>query len=130
MTACILIVEDDDEIQTLLREILEDHGYRTVTSHGPDAPSLALAEHPDLVLLDLYLHQTSGVAVGEELRTNPRTADIPVIVISALSQAVHIAADINADAVLQKPFGVVSLQKEVAKALRKAQKRRQGQQHP
>ena len=124
MTACILIVEDDPEIQHLLKEILEDHGYRIVSSPGGDAPALARREHPDLVLLDLYLYPISGQEVQGQLHADPTTMNIPIIVISALSNAIHIAGELGADSVLQKPFSVTSLEETITDALTRAQQRK------
>jgi sigma-B regulation protein RsbU (phosphoserine phosphatase) len=85
-TPCILIVDDEPLNIKLLDIVLKKGGYRTIPStSGPEARTLALEREPDLILLDVLMPGEDGYATCELLKRDPRTADIPVIFISALT---------------------------------------------
>lgn len=87
MSKQILIVEDDSFLQGLASTKLEKEGF-TVTGAGnsEDANKILTATPPDLVLLDLVLPGTDGFGILKNIRENPKTAAIPVIVFSNLSE--------------------------------------------
>ena len=79
------MVDDDERNRRLAGDVLRLAGLRTLeAATGAEALSLASAELPDLVLLDLQLPDLDGVAVARELRSDARTAEIPVVALSAL----------------------------------------------
>ena len=81
----VLVVDDDERNRRLAGDVLRLAGLRTLeAATGAEALSLASAELPDLVLLDLQLPDLDGVAVARELRSDARTAEIPVVALSAL----------------------------------------------
>lgn len=84
-TQLIMCVDDDAAILDLMRDLLEDEGYRgEICREGSKAHDVILKKMPALVLLDLRMEQPdSGLKVLEMLRLDPRTADIPVIVCTA-----------------------------------------------
>ena len=83
----VLIIEDDDATANVLATRLSRQGFTTYEAHtGHDGLELASAHHPSLVLLDLGLPDTSGLAVCQSLVDNPATSDIPVIVLSSLQR--------------------------------------------
>lgn len=85
-TASILIIDDTPENLRLLSRMLMEHGYQIrVANGGQRAIEAALTSPPDLVLLDVLMPDLDGYEVCRLLRTDPRTSDIPVIFISALS---------------------------------------------
>ena len=85
--ASILVVEDTRSNLHLLTSILTRQGYRVQpASDGPSGLSLAQAEPPDLILLDIMMPGMSGYEVCEQLKEHERTQDIPIIFISALDQ--------------------------------------------
>ncbi|HAK47258.1 MAG TPA: histidine kinase [Spirochaeta sp.] len=104
----ILIVDDDETNLVLLRSILEKEGFRILEANdGGMARGIASAKTPDLILLDIMMPGEDGFEVCSKLKTNPQTADIPVIFISAISETdkkVH-GFDIGAVDYITKPFG-------------------------
>jgi DNA-binding response OmpR family regulator len=83
----ILLVEDDDAIANVYQIRLQAEGFdvRRVTN-GEDALATALAYHPDLVLLDVMMPKVSGFDVLDILRNTPDTANLKIIMLTALSQ--------------------------------------------
>ena len=83
----ILVVEDDRDLALLLRRQLEEEGYHVLLAgSGQDALWLAREEKPQLITLDLVLPDMDGFAVLEQLKENPVTAPIPVVIISITSE--------------------------------------------
>ena len=84
MTHVILVVEDNERNLKLLRDVLEYAGYDVRAARtGEDGVALAVKEPPDLVLMDLQLPGIDGTEALRRLRENPRTADIPVVAVTA-----------------------------------------------
>src|SRR6516164_525040 len=84
MTHVILVVEDNERNLKLLRDVLEYAGYDVRAARtGEDGVALAVKEPPDLVLMDLQLPGIDGTEALRRLRKNPRTADIPVVAVTA-----------------------------------------------
>jgi CheY-like chemotaxis protein len=99
----ILIVEDEAPIRELLVVLLGAHGYRTATAaNGQQALTRIDAERPDLVLTDVMMPVMSGLELCRQLKDDPQTAGIPVILTSAVDARHTIAA--GADAFVPKPF--------------------------
>ncbi len=79
----VLVVEDDPDIAAVLRTYLEDDGYSVVVmSDGYRALAFAEAQHPFAIMLDVMLPRLDGWSVLNRLKRNPRTANVPVIVVS------------------------------------------------
>jgi two-component system, cell cycle response regulator DivK len=84
MTYVILVVEDNERNLKLLRDVLEYAGYAVrVARTGEDGITSAVSEPPDLVLMDLQLPGIDGMEALRRLRESPRTADIPVVAVTA-----------------------------------------------
>ena len=80
----ILVVEDNEMNMKLFRDILVATGYRALEARtGGEAVELAVEEVPDLVLMDIQLPDVDGVDVLRVLRTDDRTAAIPVLAVTA-----------------------------------------------
>ena len=103
----ILIVDDDPDMVELLRLALTEAGFsvRTATD-GQEALHKALRAPPNLVVLDLVLPGMNGFSVCEQLRLNPATASVPVLMITVLPGEFPrlVGAEAGADAYLNKPF--------------------------
>jgi PAS domain S-box-containing protein len=84
----ILVVDDEHDILELLRHHLERQGYQVVaTSLGSAVLSMACREQPDLITLDVLLPDKDGFEVLRDLKANPQTANIPVIILSVVQDA-------------------------------------------
>jgi len=116
----ILVVDDESDIVNLLKLILETEGFQVLTAFGGDeALNLAEVEVPDLVLLDLLMPGKSGLEVCKILKSQPRTKNVPVIVLSALGRNVdrELSAEAGAEAHLTKPFTNSGLLTETRRCL-------------
>jgi CheY-like chemotaxis protein len=100
----LLVVDDDADIRESLRELLDDEGYDVVCADGgADALQLLAREPlPDLVLLDLIMPGMDGTTVIEQMRSDPRLAPLPVVVLSA-SSTVRPPAGVP---LMRKPIGL------------------------
>lgn len=82
--ACILIVEDDPLSMKLYRDLVVARGYQVLTAtDGAAGLDLAREHHPDLVLLDVRLPELSGIEITEALKSDERTRNIPILVLTA-----------------------------------------------
>ena len=114
----ILVIEDEKPIQRFLRASLLSEGYRVVEAEtGQQGLTMALAQPPDLVILDLGLPDMDGLRIIEELRS---WSQVPIIILSARDQEKDkvTALDRGADDYLSKPFGVGELLARLRVALR------------
>lgn len=86
-TKTILLVEDDDNLANVYQTRLQAEGFKTVrVANGEDALQTTLQAKPDLILLDVMMPKVSGFDVLDILRNTPETAEIKVIMLTALSQ--------------------------------------------
>ena len=82
--ARILVVEDSPDIRVLIRMLLESAGHEVLTaSDGREGVETAGRERPDLVLMDLSLPVLSGWEAARQIKSQPETADITVIAVTA-----------------------------------------------
>lgn len=101
----ILLVEDDQTLSETYTERFTAEGFELKSAkNGEEAMALALAFKPDLILLDIMMPKVSGFDVIDILRNTPETADIKIIVLSALGQQEDIdkAKSLGADDYLVK----------------------------
>jgi DNA-binding response OmpR family regulator len=119
----LLIVDDEPDIISLLKLVLEAEGYEVVPAlSGDEALRLAEVEAPDLVLLDLMMPGKSGLETCRYLRNQPRTKNTPVIIFSALGRDVDkkLTTEAGASAHLTKPFNNIGLLTEIKRCLGEA----------
>jgi|YNPNPStandDraft_1061719.scaffolds.fasta_scaffold49527_2 two-component system alkaline phosphatase synthesis response regulator PhoP/two-component system response regulator VicR len=103
----ILAVDDDKFIVMVIRVNLEFEGYEVVEAYdGVQALEMIESENPDLVVLDIMMPEMNGWDVLSRIRENPKTEDLPVIMLTALAQDRDIeeATLRGADVYLTKPF--------------------------
>ena len=113
----ILIVEDDESILDVLRIILNNAGYKTILySDGRDVME-GRFEIPDLFLLDKQLSGIDGLDICKHLKENPRTKDIPVIMVSANPHISTLSFEAGADDYIEKPFTIELLLRKVRKQI-------------
>src|SRR5690606_30393502 len=109
MAATILVVDDEPDIRSTLRFNLEREGFRTVMADSGRA-ALQLARsgdpRPDLVVLDLMLPDISGTDVCRELRQGSDTRRIPILMLTAKTDAIDrvVGFEVGADDYVTKPF--------------------------
>jgi adenylate cyclase len=118
----ILIVDDEPFNVDYLEQELEELNYETIAAtNGQEALEKIQAEQPDLVLLDIMMPVMDGFAVLERVKANPRLRDIPIIVISAMSDLESVVKGIKSGAedYLPKPFEPTLLQARITACLEK-----------
>ena len=116
----ILIIEDNALNLKLARDVLDCEGYRTIAAMtAEEGLSLAAAERPDLILMDVQLPAMDGVSALSELRSHERTAAIPVLVLTAFAMKNDRERFLSAgfDGYLEKPIDVRALREQVRGAL-------------
>jgi DNA-binding response OmpR family regulator len=119
MSQLILVVDDEPKAARLARDYLEKNGFRVLTAgDGQSALLLARREKPDLVILDLMLPIVDGREVCRTLR---RESDVPIIMLTALSDEIDqvTGLEIGADDYITKPFSVRALVARVRALLRR-----------
>lgn len=118
----ILAVDDEEDILELVEYNLAREGYQvTCADTGEQALSIARAELPDLLLLDLMLPGVDGLDVCRLLKNDPRTAHIPIIMLTAKSEEPDVVTglEMGADDYITKPFSPRVLAARVKTVLRR-----------
>lgn len=108
----VLVVDDNPQNLELLLAYLEDLDCKTVSAtEGAEAVDKAKQILPDLILLDVMMPKMSGFEVCKRLKNDPRTTDIPIIMVTALSELGDIerAIDSGTDDFLSKPVNRLEL---------------------
>lgn len=119
----IVIVEDDEDIADSIRYNLEREGFRVrIATTGEDALTLILDQPPNLILLDLNLPHMSGFELCRRLQTEPSTARVPVLILTARTDEADkvLGLNLGADDYITKPFGMRELVARVNAVLRRA----------
>ncbi len=117
----ILIVEDEPNMVSGLRDNFEYEGYDVITaSDGSEGLERALADSPDLVVLDVMMPKMSGLDVCKQLKA--KRPSIPVIMLTARGQEVDkvVGLELGADDYVTKPFSIRELMARVKAVLRRA----------
>jgi CheY-like chemotaxis protein len=113
----ILVVEDDPDIQKVIRMSLKFNGVKEVVtaSDGEECLAAVNRERPDLVLLDVTLPKLDGYETCRRLKANPETRSIPVIFLTAKAQKSEEDIGMEAGAVgyLTKPFDPMKLLEQI-----------------
>ena len=105
----VLVVDDDAIIRETIREALEDEGCRVrEASHGEEALTLLTEEIPDVIVLDMRMPVLDGWGFARAYRALPGP-HAPIVVVTAAQDAHTWGAEINADAILPKPFDLSDL---------------------
>jgi len=112
MAKRVLIADDEPNIVISLEFLMEQAGYEIkVATNGQEALDLARSFRPDLVLLDVMVPIKSGYEVCQQLKSEPATRDIKVVMVSAKGRDVEVAKalELGADAYITKPFSTREL---------------------
>lgn len=116
----VLVVDDSSTVIATLRRMLEQNGYEVIEAlDGEKGVDLATADPPDLIFLDIILPGINGFAALRQLRRNPVTREVPVIMMSGNEQATEqfYAQRIGADDFMKKPFSRAELFSRIEKLL-------------
>ena len=117
----ILVVDDEEDISELVRYNLVAAGYAVILADsGEEAVRIAMREHIDLVLLDLMLPGISGIEVAKMLKVDPKTQNIPIIMLTARAEEADIVSGlVLADDYVSKPFSPKILGARISAVLRR-----------
>jgi len=111
-TPAVLVVDDNQQNLELLQAYLEDLDCTTVPAHnGQEALKIIAKEPPDLILLDVMMPRMSGFEVCRRIKNDPKTRDIPIIMVTALNEFGDIERGIDSgtDDFLSKPVNKLEL---------------------
>ncbi len=117
MEQTILVVDDDEGIVEVVRIVLEGEGYHVRVSMNGDFIHSLAEDLPDLILLDVLISGVDGRDICRAIKSDEKTSSVPVIILSAHSDAHKIAQTSGADGFLEKPFDVDVLIDVIAKHL-------------
>ncbi|PSB13260.1 hybrid sensor histidine kinase/response regulator, partial [filamentous cyanobacterium Phorm 46] len=114
----ILVVDDEPNIREMLRQSLEEEGYKVAEAiNGIDAISQAKAVKPDLIILDVMMPHIDGFDVAAFLKNDPETLGIPIIIVSLIQDRER-GWRLGVDSYFTKPINIAALLKEIGLLLR------------
>ena len=119
----VLVVDDEENIRMLVKFNLEKAGYEVLeASDGNKAIETAVNSTPDIVILDLMLPGIDGLEVCRNLKRHPRTAALPIIMLTAKSDEIDrvIGLELGADDYMTKPFSQRELVARIKAVLRRS----------
>jgi len=120
-TPLVLVVDDNQQNLELLLAYLEDMNCETVPAHdGPEALEIVAENPPDLILLDVMMPKMSGFEVCKRIKNDPKTTDIPIIMVTALNEFGDIERGIDSgtDDFISKPVSKLELTTRVKTMLK------------
>jgi two-component system phosphate regulon response regulator PhoB len=122
MPETILVIEDEEDVADLVRYHLRKAGYRVLTAQdGAEGAECAAAESPDAIVLDVMLPRLNGFEVAKRLRSDTKTARIPILILSAKGETENRIRGLEhgADDYLPKPFSPKELLLRIQSLLRR-----------
>ena len=120
----VLIIEDEKDLAELLAFNLEKDGFAATCVHdGKQGLERAVSDPPDLILLDLMLPGMLGTDICKELRKDQRTANIPIIMITAKSDEIDrvVGFEVGADDYIVKPFSMREVGLRIKAVMRRSE---------
>jgi len=120
-TPLVLVVDDNQQNLELLLAYLEDMSCETVPAQdGPEALEIVAENPPDLILLDVMMPKMSGFEVCKRIKNDPKTTDIPIIMVTALNEFGDIERGIDSgtDDFISKPVNKLELTTRVRTMLK------------
>jgi two-component system response regulator VicR len=115
----ILVVDDEEPIRELLRNLLEKEGYEAIlASDGEEAVRLTESENPDLIILDMIMPRLDGINACVALKASGKTRTIPIIVMTGFMELIGVAVNAGVDDVVVKPISLAELMVRVKAMLK------------
>jgi DNA-binding response OmpR family regulator len=116
----ILVLDDDTDIGTMIKMMLEYKGYSvTVSERADEAQEVLQDDGISLIIMDMLLSGVNGTDLCHQLKTDPATTHIPVIMISAHPNAKEICLKAGADEFIPKPFDMHDILSKIDKLMPK-----------
>ncbi|MEO0458133.1 MAG: response regulator [Cyanobacteria bacterium P01_A01_bin.114] len=120
-TKRILIIDDDADIREATQLCLEITGHWDVlkASNGHEGIAIAQSETPDVILLDMMMPGMDGLTILERLRSNPKTQQIPIIILTAKAQSSEqpFLSQLKVLSVITKPYDPMTISEQIFAAL-------------
>lgn len=114
-----MVVDDEDEVREMIRRILRFSQFNVIEAKdGFEGMEMALAHKPDLITLDIMMPGKDGIKLCEELKANPLTKDIPVIVLTVAGNRKKVM-NAGADHYMNKLFSIDEFVKVINNLLKK-----------
>ena len=117
----ILLVEDHPELRDVLQGRMESMGFTTITArNGKEGVDIALAEKPDLIMMNSIMPEMDGWEATRVLRADPQTKDIPILASTALFRPSDLKSwiDVGCDDYIIKPFTSDELLRKITALIR------------
>ena len=123
----VLLVEDNKEFRTFLKEQLEDFYQIVEAADGEEGERCAIDENPDLIISDIMMPKVDGIELCRRIKTNMQTSHIPVILLTArTADDIKINSyEVGADSYMSKPFNFDMLMVRIEKLIEQQEKRKQ-----
>nr|WP_244437166.1 response regulator [Bacteroides reticulotermitis] len=123
----LLLVEDNKEFRTFLKEQLEDYYQIIEAGDGEEGAKCAIEENPDLIISDIMMPKVDGIELCRRIKTNVHTSHIPVILLTArTADDIKINSyEVGADSYMAKPFNFDMLMVRIEKLIEQQEKRKQ-----
>ncbi len=118
MSKRLLIIDNDAEVLNVMQEALVYEGFEVKIQEEPHDIFKVIEDYqPDLIMIDYILNGINGGETCHEIKINPATGHIPVVIVSAYSKVILSLGNYRSDAFLAKPFGLDELVQMVNKLL-------------
>ena len=118
--AKVLVVDDEDDVVQFIQNVLTTEGFEVVTAYdGLGAIDAAVAEKPDVIILDIMMPVMDGYEVCAKLRASEQTSRIPILCLSSAytTSAVRQSREMGAQGYIVKPFAPADLVNEIRRVL-------------
>lgn len=107
VTAKILVVDDDERIRRIMRDMLIYHGHKVITvGDGDEAVASARTDKPDLIFMDVFMPKMDGYTALDAIKKDVTTREIPVVMLTAVGHDLNrkLAEQLGSAGYLTKPF--------------------------
>ncbi|MBC8032957.1 MAG: response regulator [Chitinophagaceae bacterium] len=109
----VMIADDDPDIVDVLQCIVEEEGYRVITTSNEATTEDVRKHMPDLLLLDRWMLNTNGLTICQILKGDSATRHIPILMLTASGDIHQLAKNAGADEFMEKPFDMNTLLQKI-----------------